>query len=167
MAETGSEKTRIAILGGGISALTAAFELTEQDPDGSQFDITVYTLGWRLGGKAAVGRDAAQYDRALEHGLHIWAGFYDNAFDIVRRLYARLGRDPEAWKSCFAPLNHFTVTETDGATWKPWLLQFPSNDLEPGLGPPLPLAPLSLLVQFLVTLESAFRRSDLPTFLDF
>ena len=55
MAETGSEKTRIAILGGGISALTAAFELTEQDPDGSQFDITVYTLGWRLGGKAAVG----------------------------------------------------------------------------------------------------------------
>ena len=100
--------------------------------------------------------------------MHIWAGFYDNAFDIVRRLYARLGRDPQAWKSCFAPLNHFTVTETDGATWKPWLLQFPSNDLEPGLGArPAAVPPLSLLVQFLVTLEGAFRRSDLPTFLDF
>lgn len=76
MADADSKTTKVAILGGGISALTAAFELTEHDPD-SSYDITVYTLGWRLGGKGAVGRDTSCYDRAYEHGLHIWAGFYD------------------------------------------------------------------------------------------
>ena len=88
-------KIRVAILGGGIAALTAAFELTEQDPRKSRYDITLYTLGWRLGGKAAVGRDMTKHGRAVEHGIHIWAGYYDNAFDIVKRLYARLNKkDP-------------------------------------------------------------------------
>ena len=49
-------RKKIAILGGGIAALSAAFELTELDPDRELFDITVYTIGWRLGGKGAVGR---------------------------------------------------------------------------------------------------------------
>ena len=165
MAGNGSDKTRVAILGGGMSALTAAFELTEHDPDGSTYDITIYTLGWRLGGKASVGRDASRHDRAYEHGLHIWAGFYDNAFDVVKRLYAGLGEDPDAWKSCFAPLNHFTVMETDGVAWKPWLMEFPANDLEPGIGRLPSLAPWSLLVQLLITLESAFHQSELPAYL--
>ena len=128
-------KTRVAILGGGIAALTAAFELTEQDPGRSSFDITVYRLGWRFGGKAAVGRDPSQDGRAYEHGLHIWTGYYDNAFDIVKRLYARLGKEPDAWKKCFEPVNHFTAMENVDGKWKPWLLQFPQNDLAPGLGP--------------------------------
>ena len=165
MTKNGTEKTRVAILGGGIAALTAAFELTEQDPGRSSLDITVYSLGWRLGGKAAVGRNPSQYDRAYEHGLHIWAGFYDNAFDIVKRLYARLGKGLDAWKSCFEPLNHFTVMENVDGTWKPWLLQFPPNDLTPGLGPTPPLAPLSLLVQLLAALENGFNRSDLAGYL--
>ena len=50
-------RRKIAILGGGVAALSAAFELTEQDPLHQLFDITVYTIGWRLGGKGAVGRD--------------------------------------------------------------------------------------------------------------
>ena len=32
-----TNKTQIAILGGGIGALTAAFELTEQDPEKNAF----------------------------------------------------------------------------------------------------------------------------------
>jgi uncharacterized protein with NAD-binding domain and iron-sulfur cluster len=164
MADTALKTTKVAILGGGISALTAAFELTEHDPENS-YDITVYTLGWRLGGKAAVGRDASRYDRAYEHGLHIWAGFYDNAFDVVKRLYARLGADRDFWKSCFTPLNHFTVMESLEDTWKPWLIEFPPNNLEPGLGPASPFTPWALLIQFLVTLENAFYRSELPVYL--
>ena len=164
MADADFKKTKVAILGGGISALTAAFELTEHDPDNS-YDITLYTQGWRLGGKAAVGRDASRYDRAYEHGLHIWAGFYDNAFDVVKRLYARLGEDEEAWKSCFTPLNHFTVMESLGDDWKPWLTEFPPNALEPGLGPASAFTPWALLIQFLATLESAFLRSELPVYL--
>ena len=158
-------KTRVAILGGGIAALTTAFELTEQDPDKSSYEITVYTLGWRLGGKGAVGRDKSQYGRAYEHGLHVWAGFYDNAFDVVKRLYARIGKDPDAWKTCFEPLAHFTAMEYVGGAWKPWLLQFPVNDLEPGLGPALALTPLPLFLQFLVALEGSFNGSDLAGFL--
>src|SRR6185437_12146985 len=154
-ADADFKTTKVAILGGGISALTAAFELTEHDPDNS-YDITVYTQGWRLGGKAAVGRDLSRYDRAYEHGLHIWAGFYDNAFDVVKRLYARLGKDEDAWKSCFTPLNHFTVMESLDDDWKPWLIEFPPNALEPGLGPGSPFTPWALLIQFLATLENAF-----------
>ena len=164
MADADSKTTKVAILGGGISALTAAFELTEHDPD-SSYDITVYTLGWRLGGKGAVGRDTSCYDRAYEHGLHIWAGFYDNAFDVVKRLYARLGADRDAWKSCFTPLNHFTVMESLDDKWKPWLIEFPPNNLEPGLGPASPFTPWALLIQFLATMESAFDRSELPVYL--
>lgn len=156
-----TRKTRVAILGGGMAALTAAFELTEQDGDKSLYDISVYTLGWRLGGKAAVGRDQSQYGRAYEHGIHIWAGFYDNAFDLVKRLYARLGEDPDAWKSCFEPLNHFTVMENVEGAWKPWLLQFPPNDLTPGLAATADLTPLPLLVRLLAMLENAFLKSDL------
>ena len=86
MTAEAKDKIRVAILGGGIAALTTAFELTEQDPRGATYDITLYTLGWRLGGKAAVGRDMTNDGRAVEHGLHIWAGYYDNSFDIVKRL---------------------------------------------------------------------------------
>jgi uncharacterized protein with NAD-binding domain and iron-sulfur cluster len=80
-------RKKVAILGGGIAALSAAFELTELDPDRELFDITVHTIGWRLGGKGAVGRNADAGYRAEEHGLHVWTGFYDNAFQLVDRVY--------------------------------------------------------------------------------
>jgi predicted NAD/FAD-binding protein len=45
-------KTKVAILGSGVGAMTAAFELTDPSLNG-QYDVTVYQLGWRLGGKGA------------------------------------------------------------------------------------------------------------------
>ena len=54
MAGIGAPATRqkIAIVGGGMGALTAAYWLT--DPSlGGRYDVTVYTMGWRLGGKGA------------------------------------------------------------------------------------------------------------------
>jgi NAD(P)-binding Rossmann-like domain len=44
-----------AILGGGIGAMTAAFYLTDQPGASSQYDITVYQMGWRLGANARAG----------------------------------------------------------------------------------------------------------------
>jgi uncharacterized protein with NAD-binding domain and iron-sulfur cluster len=41
----GPAKTKIAILGGGVGALAAAFDLTENDPAGDLYDITVYQVG--------------------------------------------------------------------------------------------------------------------------
>ena len=81
-----SAPKKVAILGGGVSAMTTAFELTRPELDG-QYEVTVYQLGWRLGGKGASGRNAAVAQRIEEHGLHIWMGFYDNAFRVMQEAY--------------------------------------------------------------------------------
>ncbi len=78
-------KRKIAIVGGGMAALSVAFELTRTRALQDRFDVTIYQLGWRLGGKAASGRDS--YGRIVEHGLHVWFGCYENAFGILREAY--------------------------------------------------------------------------------
>src|SRR4051794_23164838 len=70
-AQTQIEK--IVILGGGMGSLGTAFELTSQPGWQERYDITIYQLGWRLGGKGASGR--SDEGRIEEHGLHIWFGF--------------------------------------------------------------------------------------------
>jgi uncharacterized protein with NAD-binding domain and iron-sulfur cluster len=81
-------RRRIVICGGGIAGLTAAFELTRPGLQ-ETYDVTIYQLGWRVGGKLASGRDSR--GRNIEHGLHIWFGFYENAFGLMREVY-------EKWK---------------------------------------------------------------------
>jgi uncharacterized protein with NAD-binding domain and iron-sulfur cluster len=134
-------KKKVAILGGGIAALSAAFELTELDPTGDQFDVTIYTIGWRLGGKGAVGRNQDKGDRAEEHGLHIWAGFYDNAFNLVDRCYEALkahgGYPPfGCLNKAFKGLDHALLMEpapgTPGYWRRPWYVHLPPNDETPG-----------------------------------
>ena len=83
---------KVAILGGGISALTTAFELSSQ-PDWQQsMDITIYQMGWRLGGKCATAR--GEHMRIEEHGIHGFLGSYYNALPVMRRCYEALGRAP-------------------------------------------------------------------------
>lgn len=96
---------RVAIIGGGCAAMTAAFELTRPHLAG-RFEVSVYQSGWRLGGKGASGRGPAA--RIEEHGLHLWMGFYENAFRLMRECYAELGRDPATcpiadWRDAFVP----------------------------------------------------------------
>ena len=88
----GERGIRVAVVGGGCAALTAAFELTRPE-HGRRFDVTVYQMGWRLGGKGASGRGVA--NRIEEHGLHLWMGFYENAFRIMRDCYAELATLPD------------------------------------------------------------------------
>src|ERR1041385_869384 len=87
-----SSRKKIAILGGGLGSLTAAYYLSLQD----QYDITVYQLGWRLGGQGASGRNQKLNDRIEEHGLHVWFGYYENAFSLMRKCYDSLGRPKDA-----------------------------------------------------------------------
>src|SRR5436190_14138314 len=67
--------------------MAAAFELTRPE-HGGRYQVTVYQQGWRLGGKGASGRGA--HNRIEEHGLHIWFGFYENAFRIMRECHEQL-----------------------------------------------------------------------------
>ncbi len=123
------------MIGGGCAAITAAFELTRPEHQG-KFHVTVYQLGWRLGGKGASGRGPA--DRIEEHGLHIWMGFYENAFRLVRECYAELNRDPRKcrladWRDAFVPAPLVGVMDrSPRGEWNPWLAMFPPAEGLPG-----------------------------------
>lgn len=126
---------RVAILGGGIGALTAAFELTRPERGGAH-QVTVYQQGWRLGGKGASARNPACNFRIEEHGLHLWMGCYENAFRIIRDCYAELGRPAGAplstWEQAFLPQDQVVLMERHGAGWVEWPQHFPVLDSRPG-----------------------------------
>jgi uncharacterized protein with NAD-binding domain and iron-sulfur cluster len=54
-----THRKKIAILGGGIAGLTTALHLSATQALRARHDITVYQMGWRLGGKCATGRGPA------------------------------------------------------------------------------------------------------------
>jgi uncharacterized protein with NAD-binding domain and iron-sulfur cluster len=81
-----AEKIRVAIVGGGCGGLAAAWALSHHPG----YEIHVYEKSWRLGGKGASVR--SDDGRILEHGLHVWLGFYENAFRMMRECYAEVER---------------------------------------------------------------------------
>ncbi len=122
---------KIAILGGGIGALATAAELTN-DPDWQKnYEITIYQMGWRLGGKGASGRNREMSDRIQEHGIHLWMGFYENAFNLIRQVYAEANQKnlmptspfTDAQKA-FSPMNYTPMMEQVGDAWKIWPLNW-------------------------------------------
>lgn len=135
--KAGAPRRRITILGGGVGAMTAAWALTEAPDWRERLDITVYQLGWRLGGKGASGRNAARGQRIEEHGLHIWLGWYDNAFAIMRRCYAELARPTNVplatFEDAFKPHDHVGVAHAQTSHGRRfWMLDFPRNPWPPG-----------------------------------
>ena len=44
-------RRRVAVLGGGAGSMGALWALTSLPDAAERFDITVYQMGWRLGGK--------------------------------------------------------------------------------------------------------------------
>jgi uncharacterized protein with NAD-binding domain and iron-sulfur cluster len=108
---------KIAVLGGGIAALTTAYELSQSPELRARYQVDVYQLGFRLGGKLASGRDRAQ-GRNLEHGLHVWFGCYENAFGLLRALYRDWQKDPRSpfqrWTDAIAPRPYVPVGEQQG-----------------------------------------------------
>ncbi len=130
-----AKPARVAIVGGGCAAMAAAWELTHPRQNG-RFEVTVYQLGWRLGGKGASGRGPAM--RIEEHGLHLWMGYYENAFRLMRDCYAELGRDPRTcpiadWTQAFSPTERIAVADQSPARgWLPWLVKLPPSPGQPG-----------------------------------
>jgi len=135
---TADRPIKVAIVGGGCAAMTAAFELTRPEHKG-RYSVTVYQMGWRLGGKGASGRGAS--GRIEEHGLHIWMGWYENAFGIMRDCYDELGRDASqplaTWRDAFSPFERIGVVDQLAADqWAHWSAILPAGVGLPG--DPLP-----------------------------
>lgn len=132
-----SGRKRVVILGGGIAGISAAWELSKPDRQGQIESVTVYQRGWRLGGKGASGRGAN--GRIEEHGLHVWLGYYDNAFRMMRECYAELDRpttDPGSplprWDDAFRPASRIGLGEQHRDGWLPWVADFSAGRDLPG-----------------------------------
>lgn len=134
-------RQKVTIIGGGPSAMTAAYWLTSTPELRARYELTVYQMGWRLGGKGASGRNAERAERIEEHGLHIMFGFYQNFFHMIRQVYAELRRPPEAplatWRQAFHPLSGGVMEDEFRGRWEPWIQIFPRNRQVPGPGPAL------------------------------
>ena len=137
-----TEKTRIAVLGGGVAAMTAAFELSRTDELRQKYEITVYQMGWRLGGKGASGR-AEGNGRIEEHGLHVWFGFYDNAFNMIKEVYKEANRPPSqplaTFEQAFQACDKVVLQEQlngrkggSGGEWDPRTFTLPPRGEGPG-----------------------------------
>jgi uncharacterized protein with NAD-binding domain and iron-sulfur cluster len=130
-------RQRVAILGGGLAGLACAWRLSEPGWKEDFESITVYQRGWRLGGKGASSR--GPHGRIEEHGLHVWLGWYENAFRLLRECYEELDRPrnrPDApvrtlWDA-MVPAGQIGLADHNGGTWQPWVTDLPDNDERPG-----------------------------------
>lgn len=129
---------KIAILGGGVSAMTAAVYLTSKPNWQQHYDITIYQMGWRLGGKGASGRNAKYGQRIEEHGLHVWFGAYVNSFRTMQYVYDELARPATmplaSWQEAFVPHSYVVLEEDINNEWKTWPVTFPLIDGNPANG---------------------------------
>lgn len=143
---TATGKRKIAVLGGGAGSMGALWALTSLPNAADRFDITVYQMGWRLGGKGASGRNAAYGHRIEEHGLHVWGGFYRNAFRMMREIYAAQpddGRLFKQWSDAFKRHSAVQLEEKVNGAWIPWPIELPEDpendpDSDPTSGGELP-----------------------------
>jgi uncharacterized protein with NAD-binding domain and iron-sulfur cluster len=138
----GAGRRKVAILGGGMAGVAAAWRLSEPGWEREFESITIYQRGFRLGGKGASSR--GDNGRIEEHGLHVWLGYYDNAFRLLRECYAELDRestDPDApirnWRDAMFPAADVGLEDRHASDWRHWIGSFAPNDLLPGdpIGP--------------------------------
>lgn len=123
------------MIGGGCASMAAAWELTKPEHQG-RYAVTVFQEGWRLGGKGASGRGPS--GRIEEHGLHIWLGFYDNAFRMMRECHVELdalglGHLYGDWRDAFTAENDIALCSSDEhGGYQRWKVRMPSRPGYPG-----------------------------------
>jgi len=129
-------KVRIAILGSGPAALATAYELTRRPDFEERFEIDIYAMGWRLGGKCASSRGEPR-GRNEEHGLHILGGFYHACFEQLHDVYREWQNVSQgtaiAYADAFFPHQTFTLLQRDLDRWRPVRVKMPDRDGIPGI----------------------------------
>lgn len=138
------QPVKLAVLGGGMSAMSTVYELLKADNFQGNYDITVYQMGWRIGGKGASGRqhiptpnDPENHDqRILEHGLHAWFGWYTNSFNQFKDCYKHLDWGDEhqfnTWEKAFTSEDYVAIMEEIDGDHKLWNIRVPAMPMEPG-----------------------------------
>lgn len=151
----GSTTVRVVIVGGGCAGLATAWQLCKLNRERAKlkpaerkklplFKIEVFESTRRLGGKGASVRDAN--GRILEHGLHVWLGFYENAFRMMRECYAMVDKNgwgPKAgegdrlahgsFDEAFVPEPHIGVASRRlSGDWEVWSAFLPPMKGQPG-----------------------------------
>jgi uncharacterized protein with NAD-binding domain and iron-sulfur cluster len=164
---------RVIILGGGMAGLAAAWALSDPVAAGEVESVTVHQRGWRLGGKGASSR--GPHGRIEEHGLHVWLGYYHNAFRLLRQVYEELDRPGTApgcpigtWRDAFLPAGRVGVAEEGDGRWSSWVATFTGDAAEPGgaparSGPPTPAEFVRRSVRLLLDLSASVGRTGPPT----
>lgn len=140
-----SHRKRVAILGAGPAGLATALALAKTD----RFDVHVYQMGWRAGGKCATGRDLPDL-RSRQNGSHYLFGCYHNTFALLREAYevlersnhpdaARFGRFQEELESRNLLVGTQRYPRAEAAfDSEPWFRYMPQNMAAPGAGAKLP-----------------------------
>ena len=164
-----AQKQKIVILGGGVGSIVTAWKLTSEPGWQDRYEISLYQVGWRIGGKGACGRNAAEGHRIEEHGPHIWFGCYATAFQALREAYDycrenRLAPD-SPFQTCFPdpnnanapcamrPRDHSTGAEYVNGEWKLWPMYFPPRAGLPGDAPVDLLDQIVALIDWLIEHE--------------
>lgn len=149
---------RVAILGSGLGAMSAAFYLSATPELRERFAVTVYTDGHLLGGKASNGR--GEHDRIEEHGLHMMLGWYENAFRFIRDTYEAFEPPADSpfqsWEDAFEPQRRITLGDQHDGEWEAWTVTLPRRNGTPGDGTPL-MATEDFLGSMVVWLDSVLK----------
>lgn len=154
-------RQRVAIIGGGMAGLTAAYELSRTAELRARHAVTLYQPGFRLGGKLASGRNQEQALRNEEHGLHVWFGFYENAFrmmeEVLQRWHAPAGCPMRSIWDAVRPHDTGAFGELDEQRYRVRTLHYPRTLDSPGRGAVLPSVPGALSMLFDLACGLPFR----------
>lgn len=151
----GARKLRVAVLGGGPAACAAALYLARQQ---DRYEVSVYTTGYRLGGKCQSWRNPDKAWRVEEHGLHAFLGFYKNAFTVVKDAYHDAYADPKRGAALYAkafypePYNGLMVYHRNKWSY------CPTPNVSSGSPSPSPAAPGAEGHPLVMVLEALARR---------
>jgi uncharacterized protein with NAD-binding domain and iron-sulfur cluster len=124
--------------------MTAAYELTRTDAARAYWDVEIFEMGHRFGGRLASHHRNSRWHRNEEHGLHVWFGFYDNTFRLAEQVWKDWQRPPGCpWTNVWDALRpiHFSDHALEGDDgFEVRRLHHPRNAARPGAAERLSLA---------------------------